>query len=537
MGDGIVGVEREAEWAVAEFGAAVLGDARRTERLVRLAGVLGARPRAALAEACDDPAMLKAAYRFLENGAIEPQAVLASHAAATVERARGAAVVLAVQDTTHIEWDAPAADAQQEGLWVHSTVALTPDGLALGVLAQEQWTRAVGEQGVAARRRDRAIAEKESRKWLGGLDATNAAARDCPTTHWIAAGDRECDIYDVFRREREANVDLVVRAAQDRALADDPDAGETRLLRARVAARPVGGTYALEVPRQGARPARTAQIAVRWARVEMRPPRSRAAEKLPAVTLWAVWAHEDTPPPGVEALDWLLLTTLPVGDADTARVVLGYYAHRWGIEIFHKVLKSGCAIERRRLAALDHMQRALALYSVIAWRVLTLTLLARAQPDLPCTTLLDDDEWQALYCAIHQTTVPPAAPPSLADATRWIAQLGGFLRRAARDLPGVTVLWRGFLRLADLTLMYRVFHPPRHPPNVGKGKPVAEDAHIWKQVAQSGGVAEVIGVGVRHDEHGDTLGKIASLNAPRHRARHSRIEERPRPVVLQRVDV
>jgi len=185
----------------------------------------------------------------------------------------------------------------------------------------------------------------------------------------------------------------------------------------------------LEVRRQEARPARTAEIAVRWARVEMRPPRSRADDALPTVTLWAVWAHEQVPPPGVNALDWLLLTTLSVPDAAAARTVLGYYAQRWGIEIFHKVLKSGCSIERRRLAALDHMQRAL--YSVIAWRVLTAALVARAQPDLPCTALLDDDEWQALYCAIHQTTQPPAVPPLLADAVRWIAQLGGFLRCAA----------------------------------------------------------------------------------------------------------
>jgi len=450
MGEGIVGVEREAEWAVAEFGAAMLGDARRTERLVRLAGVLGARPRAALAEACDDPAMLKAAYRFLENGEIDPQAVLASHVAATVERARG------------------AADAQQEGLWVHSTLALTPDGVVQGVLAQEQWTRPVEEQGVAARRRTRDSADKESHKWLNGLDATNAAARDCATTRWIAEGDRACDIYDVFLRERESNVDLVVRAAQDRALADDPDADETRLRRARVAARPVGGTYTLEVPRQGARPARTAEIAVRWARLTVRPPRARAAEDLPPVTLWAVWAHEEAPPPGVEALDGLLLTTLSVPDAAAARTVRGYYARRWGSEIFHKVRKSGCSIERRRLAALDHMQRVLALDRVIAWRVLTVTLLARAQPDLPCTALLDDDEWQALYCAIHQTTQPPTAPPPLADAVRWIAPLGGFLRRATGAVPGVTVLWRGFLRLADLTLMYRVFHPPLKEPKCGQ---------------------------------------------------------------------
>ena len=188
-----------------------------------------------------------------------------------------------------------------EGLWVHSTLALTPDGVVQGVLAQEQWTQPVGERGVAARRRDRAIAEKESCKWLGGLDATNTAARSCPTTHWIAEGDRACDIDDVFRRAREPNVDLAVRAAQDRALVDDPDAEAeaTRLLRARVAARPVG-----DVRLGGAAAGGTAEIAVRWARVEMRPPRSRADDALPTVTLWAVWAHEQVPPPGVNALDW-----------------------------------------------------------------------------------------------------------------------------------------------------------------------------------------------------------------------------------------
>jgi len=153
MGEGIVGVEREVEWAVAEFGAAVLGDARRTERLVRLAAVLGARLRAALAEACDDPAMRKAAYRFLENGEIDPQAVLASHAAATVERARGEAVVLVVQDTTHIAWDALAVEEQQEGLWVHSTLALTPDGVVqggAGAGAVDASRRGAGSGGAAA---------------------------------------------------------------------------------------------------------------------------------------------------------------------------------------------------------------------------------------------------------------------------------------------------------------------------------------------------------------------------------------------------
>ncbi len=467
MGTGIVGVEREAEWAVAEFGTAVLGDARRTQRLVRLAAVLGARPRAALAEACDDPAMLKAAYRFLENADINPRAVLASHVAATVERARAEQVALAVQDTTHIAWDAPAADAQQEGLWVHSTLALTPEGLVLGVLGvlgQARWTRPIEEKGVATRRRDRETAEKESAKWLEGLRATNAAARACPGTHWIAAGDRESDVYALFVAKRAPGVDLVVRAAQDRALEPADGEAEPRRLRACLAARPVRATYQLAVPRQRTRAARTAQMRARWTAISVRPPHARGRDPHPALPLWAVWVREEDPPTDVEALDWLLLTTLPIATAEEARTVVDYYARRWGVEIFHKVLKSGCGIERRRLAALDHMQRALALYSVIAWRVLTATLLARTSPTLPCTVVLDDDEWQALYCAIHQTMQPPALPPTLADATHWIAQLGGFLHRPADDIPGVTVLWRGSLRLADLTLMYRVFHPPSSSP-------------------------------------------------------------------------
>ncbi len=173
-------------------------------------------------------------------------------------------------------------------------------------------------------------------------------------------------------------------------------------------------------------------------------------------------------PAGVTPLDWLLLTTAAVHTAAEPCERLSWYACRWGIEVFHKVLKSGCAIERRQLEDLDHLQRCLTLYSVIAWRVLYATLLSRVGPDLPCTALLEESEWQALYCHIQQTTVLPAQPPTLAQAVRWIAQLGGYLGRKSDGPPGVTVLWRGFQRLTDLTAMYHVFRPPRGPRNVGK---------------------------------------------------------------------
>jgi hypothetical protein len=420
-----------------------------------------------LPQACDDPARLKAAYRFFGNAAIEPAAIVDSHVQATLERVAAVERVLAVQDTTHLDWSAERAP----DLLVHSTLAITPERVPLGLLAQETWTRPPEEAGKRAMRRERPIDEKESHKWLTSLQAVCAAKEPCPQTHFISVGDREADVYDLFLQERPPGVDLLVRAAQDRRVAaEDLEQGK---LRAVLAACPVAATVRVEVPRQGERPARSATLAVRWRAVVLRPPKARAAEGLPAVTVWALWATETDAPADGEPLDWLLLTTVAVQTTQEALERLAWYACRWGIEVYHievyhKVLKSGCAIERRQLEDLDHLQRCLAVFSVIAWRLLYATLLARVLPDVACTALLEEGEWQALYCHIHQTTQLPPIPPTLAQAVRWIAQLGGFLGRKRDGQPGVTVLWRGFQRLVDLTAMYHVFRPPPRYRIVGK---------------------------------------------------------------------
>ena len=201
------------------------------------------------------------------------------------------------------------------------------------------------------------------------------------------------------------------------------------------------------------------------AEVTLRPPNSRDKEKLPNVTIWAVWAIEPHPPAGVEPIEWLLLTTVPITTTDEALERLAWYAARWGIEVWHKVLKSGCRIEDRQLETAERLIRCLTLYSVIAWRILYATMLARAVPDVPCTVLLDADEWQGLYCRIHRVALAPAKPPSLRPAVRWIAQLGGFPGRKRDGEPGVTVLWKGFQHLVDLTAMYRIMRPAPKPPN------------------------------------------------------------------------
>ncbi len=449
-------------WADIEFGRAELGDARRTQRLIQLASQRGAQPHASIPQACGDKAKAKAAYRFYENKAISGHAILVSHHQATLDRLRSERIVLAVQDTTQLDYTAHPAtsglgvlnDADHQGLLVHTTLAVTPQRVPLGLLQQQVWARPAAELGKRHQRKQRPIQEKESQKWLTSLEATAQVQQQLPDTQVISVGDREADIYDLFLQAGKLSQDLLVRAAWDRGVAHP----EGRLW-AYLGSQPVAGIVTITVPRKPGQPARTADLTVRYAPVTLRPPRHRRKEHLRPIQLWAVLAREETPPPDTKAVEWLLLTTVPVHTLDDACERVQWYTCRWLIEVYHRVLKSGCRVEDRQFEEADRLQRYLALDSVIAWRVLFLTMRGRELPALPCTALLDAHEWQALYCFIHKTTTPPLEPPTLHQATHWIAQLGGFLDRTSDGEPGPTVLWRGLQRLNDLALAWQLFHP------------------------------------------------------------------------------
>ena len=461
----------EAAWAITEFGQAELGDQRRTTRLVQLATALGDQPSASLPDACADPATLKAAYRFFDTDAITPDAILVSHLQATYTRLRAVPLVLAVNDTTFLDWTdhpattglGPLATAHQQGLVLHSTLTFTPERVPLGLLGLHCWAREAATYGQQPDQHTRPLADKESQKWLTSLAAVTAAAAACPATRFVHVSDAEADVYDLFVAARAPSVDLLLRAGQNRRVEH-----EARFLWDALATVPVATRLELDLPRQGDRPARRATVAVRFGAVTVRPPRHRTGEGLAPVALGAVWVVEEGAPPSAEPIEWLLLTTRPATTADEAVERVAWYACRWGIEVWHKILKSGCRIEARRLATAARLERCLAVYAVIAWRVLQATMLARSVPDLPCTVVLEADEWQALWCTIHQSPTPPARPPSLREAVRWLGRLGGHLGRARDGEPGVTVLWKGFQHLADLATMYRIMKPAPTKAEVGK---------------------------------------------------------------------
>ena len=178
----------------------------------------------------------------------------------------------------------------------------------------------------------------------------------------------------------------------------------------------MAGTITVTVPRQGTQPGRTATLTVPFAAVTLKPPRHRAREHLPLLRVYGVLAREASPPAGVERIEWLLLTTVPVVTLADAGERIHWYSCRWVIEIYHKVLKSGCRIEDRQLETAARLERYLAIDSVVAWRILGLTFQSRDTPDMSCEAFLDRDDWQALACYMNHTFSPPRQPPTLKQA-------------------------------------------------------------------------------------------------------------------------
>lgn len=468
-------------WAQAELGRAELHDPRRTERLVDLAEVLGNAPAAALPAATQTRARLQAAQRWFTNAAIDPAAILAPHQAATAQRMATQPVVLAVQDTTELDLSAfptlvgagPLRNRRQHGLVLHTTLAVTPPtatapAIPLGLLDQQGWARDPATFGKLADHKTRPIADKESRKWLAGLAATVRVVAATPALHptpVVVVGDRESDLYDLFLAPRPPTVHLLVRAAYDRKLA-----GADATVWATVAATPAVAQTTVAVPAKAGRPARAAQVLVRVQTVTLHPPRHRRKERLPPVTVWAVWVQEPYPPADTPALDWKLLTTWPVRDAATALLVVQWYTGRWVVEDWHRVLKTGCAIEARQFDRADDFIRCLTLYSILAWRVLAATRQVRVTPEAPCTSLLSPDEWQALVCVRDQNPFPPVTPPTLGEAVAYLAQRGGFQPRPGRH-PGPQTLWRGLQWLAGATDAYRALTRHLYPSAPGLSPP------------------------------------------------------------------
>jgi hypothetical protein len=470
------------DWAEAEFSSVELGDRRLNRRLLEIARDFYARPQAQVPQACQTRARTKAAYRFFKHPNTNMDDLLEPHRESTCKRIAEKKIVLCPQDTTSLNYSThPATEnlgpigSKKEGiigLIVHDTMAVSLEGTPLGLLDVQCWARDAEEFGKKHQRKQRSIEEKESYKWLRSFQRVAEAQRQCPDTMLVSMGDREADVYELFHLawQDPHGPKLLVRAEQDRLLAD----GQGHLWPV-VASLPEVGIQEIQVPRRGPTAARLARLAVRFAEVTLKPPKDKS--QYGALKLWAVLAEEIDAPKEIQPLCWMLLTTCPVTSFNEATEKLAWYTKRWGIEIFHKTLKSGCKIEERQLGDADTIEACLAIDMVIAWRVYHMTKLGREVPDVPCTVFCEEDDWKALTSFLLKRPIVDGTPPTAREYVRMVASLGGFLGRNCDGEPGTKSIWLGQQRLDDIKMAYQFFVPQLRPPPVpapiltGQAKP------------------------------------------------------------------
>lgn len=442
-----------------------LGDVRRNGRIGKLAARMAANPRESVRSACKGWAEAIAGFRLLHNKAVTPEKILAAHEEATMVRAGERKRLLLIQDTTELDYTSHKAlqgvgrlDAEnRQGFYVHGNLIADEDaGVALGLCDTHIWTRDMEtkKQG----HRDVVFENKESYRWFEGYLRGCSLAASLPQSEVLVVADRESDIYEIYAERQKLaeqgapHAHVLVRAARDRILLDS----EPHLFDAMRQGRALG-TYTVEfaskeqtrkvagVTQKIHRKKRKAKLQVRSTRVILKPPPRKFGEPLVPVELWAVGVFEVDPPKGQEPIEWFLLTSLPAQTFKQARRIIRAYEQRWLIEEFHRILKSGCRVEHVNFRDKDSLLPTVALYLIVAWRILYLRDFRRAQPHLPCSIFFTTAEWHAA-CIIERRPIGGDLP-TLAEMVDMVGKMGGHMGRKTDPSPGPECLWRGMEKL------------------------------------------------------------------------------------------
>lgn len=456
-------------WVYEETSECELGDARLDRRLGAILAAIGERPGKSLPTAFQDWANTKAAYRFFASKSVSEDKILEGHFAASAQRIKATdGPILILQDTTEFSFKRKAPekigftkiatgpkgkDRRHQkhkvcGLLMHASLAITPEGLPLGLTAAKFWARDKFKGTTALKRKINPtrvpIDQKESMRWLDNLrrstDLTGAPER-C-----VHIGDRESDIFELYCLAQDLGTNFLVRSCVDR-LAED---GGTTIAQV-MAGVQSGGPHEIAF-RDAKGRAQQAVLNVKFTTMTVRPPIGKQ-KKYQHQELQIIHAEELNPPTDRPAVFWKLITNLPVENHDDAVHKLGWYARRWSIETFFKTLKTGCRIEDVRLTTADRLANYIALCCVVAWRISWLTILRRQAPTTAPA---------AVFTETERTLLERKMPSSRKSTTRdlafymtAVARLGGYLDRNSDPPPGTTVIWRGFTRLSDLDEGFR----------------------------------------------------------------------------------
>jgi len=393
-------------WVSNELTSGQIKDKRLEKRFSLILESLSKNPQESIPAACQGWSETQAAYRFLDNEKVGLEELLEGHKAATIERIGQQPCALLLQDTTFLDYGKEEAvglgtmkRTLSEEYLLHPTVAFTPGRANLGVLGAKFWQRP--EEPVAHLRGKKPIEEKESYRWLESYDLACEVQRQCPRTLIISIADREGDIGEWFlnaqNRPLEEKAEFIVRAKCNRRT--EKTADEYSYLWDELSDSPELGQLEIKTPRTGNKPARKATLALRAREVEFVGRQSSAKE---AITVTAVYAQEIDP---------------PVEDRQGAETVIAWYCCRWEIELYFRVIKQGCQIEKLRLENDRRLLNAIGIYLIVGWRIHSITMQSRTFPDVPCDVLFSEQEWKTIYL-MQTRKKPPKIPPNLRTVTR-----------------------------------------------------------------------------------------------------------------------
>lgn len=440
-------------WACAEFGRAKLGRVDTVRRLVNIAERFADSPGAIISTAVRRSAEREGAYRFMERG-IDTQGIADSSFVATIARINGAPFAyvpidgtsLQIRDVERTKGTGPigARNFPTRGFQIMSSLVVTPDGVPQGLCALSWWSRSDAPPSQA--RSKRKVEDKETRYWLENVRATRKKFEGTGCRPWMQL-DRGGDAWPVLLEAHAADSWLTVRASYSRRLRTDPSQ-EREYLWPKVALAPALGRYAVEVPGGPNRRAHVAVLEVRATEVTLDLQVQGTSVRQP-VNVWAVMARETAKTAGDdEPIEWMLLTTFPAATFEAACTVLYGYTQRWRIEEFHKAWKSGaCNVEDTQLESESGIRTLATILATVATRLLRMTYLARANPELPASVEFSPSEIRAAALLVGKRRVRVASV-TMHTITKWIATVGGYIDRKSALPPGLIVLTRG-LRLVE----------------------------------------------------------------------------------------
>lgn len=449
-----------------DFAGVALGDKRRNRRLATLVNNICRQPGSSIPKQSADWYNTKAAYGFFQNDSVSAGALEQSLQAYGVSQISEERVVVVAHDITtvsfgtlHSEGLGYLVQAPSRGIMCYSSVAVSPSGRPLSLLYQHTWTRPVEQRGKKHRRKQRPFEQKESYRWKEGIQKVNEGLGE--GVEKIHVCDREADVYELFFFAYQPGSHLLIRSAQNRRLADS-DA----LLWDRIATLPRAGVVELTLPdHQGLR-CRTIETEVRFEWEEVLRPRT-CKSLLEQARLLAIEVRQTSQklPTQKEPVLWRLLTNLDVISLADVLQCVQWYGHRWLIERFHYVLKSGTRIEALQLKQATSLEKAIHVYSMAAMQLMKGVYLAREEPSCSCELVLTRSQWAVLYMLTHHSADLPAKPPTLSQAMLWIARLGGYLARNSDGPPGLKTIWLGYQRVVDAASLYEILIHE----NLGKG--------------------------------------------------------------------